>query len=124
MFIETGNSQAARDCQLAAKRLDVLERERREVEYLKEPKEKAPDYGEPWGHKTDPETGDNILVDRNGNEIGCIYESSVWHRIKAESQALAGCPDPEAFVVFVKQFFSKREKDGYPILSWIREESK
>lgn len=56
------------------------------------------DYGEPWGHKTDPDTGDNILVDRNGNHIGIIYEAAVWHRIKAESEALAGCPEPKAFV--------------------------
>jgi len=68
------------------------------------------DHGEPWGHKTDPETGDNILVDSKGNEIGLIYEASVWHRIKAESEALAGCPDPKAFVEAVKEIKAARDR--------------
>jgi hypothetical protein len=93
------------------------------------------DHAEPWDHKTDPETGDNILVDRHGNEIGCIYEASVWHRIRAESRALAGCPDPEGFMKAVREILPKfcyaapgdgetkklKEALDHPDLSWLRE---
>ncbi len=103
----------------------------------------ARDEGEPWAGKTDLVTGDNIIVDRHGNEIACIYEWSVWKRIQAESRALAGCPDPEAFVAAAKalivkslemdeQLFGEFGGEKYvedkaisdPALAWLRKKNK